>query len=233
MAPILKAMRGLARRRWLALLALVLALLLGVQGLRYAAATRLGRDLAGAVAESDRVPERGEVPDVKTYDPIASLGEFGKKPPPKPKLFGILGNTAFLGQSDRDAKPFQKGAKLPGDYELIEVGIDSVVIKKDDKEETLRIFPLMPGVKPGGSPPAPAGAAAPSAPRMAAPVVGQMPAAPPTPTAEANPERSAARTVFTVSPMTLDMEDLDEETRARVMEAREEALRMMQQQAGE
>ncbi len=134
---------------------LLLALFI-FQGLRWAAAGTLGRELADASVAAERVSERSGVEPVEEYGVIKDNEHFGKqKPPPKPQLFGVLGDTALIGTSPNDIKPYEAGAGLPGEMKLVEILGDSVVVEdKDGKKQTLTVFPPLgaPG-GPGQGPP--------------------------------------------------------------------------------
>ena len=139
--------RGLASietaawRRVLRGCAVALVVLLAVQALRYVGArgAALPADLASEVRQA--AAEREDVPDVKDYEAIVEEEHFGKKPkPPRLQLFGILGDSALIGKSPQNAKLHKADAKLSGDHVLVEVGADYVVIEREGKRQTLKLF---------------------------------------------------------------------------------------------
>lgn len=149
MAGVLDRLRTMGMDFWLALLAGLISVLSLVQAGSCMSARRVGRKVIRASFASTPGVSRAEVKQLKEYEEISKSGHFGKqKPPPKLRLFGVLGDTALIGQSDRDAKPYSTGASLPGGKKLVEIHLDSVVVEKEGKKETLEVFPEFP--PPGG-----------------------------------------------------------------------------------
>jgi len=138
---ILRTLRRIGAGGWLLGLAGVLIVLLGLQGIGYARMDRL------AVSVEDlRAPkavERAEIPAVDDYLPIGHKGHFGKEKKPTPKLFGVLGDEALIGMSQKDAKFFSVDAALPGGCKLVEIRPSSVVVEREGEEETLELWPDM------------------------------------------------------------------------------------------
>ncbi len=184
--------------RFLAMLAAFLVLLLLVQGLRYGCAARLGKGLAQSLASSSEMQaKRGEVKDLKGYDGIVQKGILGKvSKKASQTLFGILGDSALFGTSAKDAKPYKVGAEIPGGEKIVEVSLDEVVLEKDGKQRTVKVFPdVKAGSKPGSGPKPPEppeGAPAKPAAEAAEPPAEEQPEEQ-TASEEADKEESAER----------------------------------------
>ena len=103
-------------------------------------------------------PGRSDVKELKEYQVILEKAHLGKKKPsggPKrPQLIGILGEQALIGNSPNDAKWYAVDAKLPGGYKLLEIHLNSVVLEKDGKKQTVAMFPEL-GAKPAPAAPQP------------------------------------------------------------------------------
>ena len=130
-----------AWRRGLKGCAIALAVLLALQAMRYVRARgpALPTDLASGVRQA--AAEREGVPDVKDYEAIVEEEHFGKKPkPPRLQLFGIIGDSALIGNSDKNAKLHKVDDKLPGEHVLVEVGADYAVVEREGKRQTLKLF---------------------------------------------------------------------------------------------
>jgi len=123
----------------------ILLVLLAVQLVRYGGARTLGEELIKATLAPEATPQRAEAPDLEQYKAIAEKGLFGKakqkKGPGVPRLFGVLGEFALLGNSPGDSKPYALGAEVAGGHKLVEIHLDSVVLEKDGKKLTLKVFP--------------------------------------------------------------------------------------------
>ena len=143
----LQGMRKLSLDSWLMVSAGVLVLLLLVQVVRYARAGSAHGLLVEA--DSSKAPPAREEPELaEKYGVITEKGAFGKpkkSSPPKLQVFGILGKSAWLGTSAKDAKPYEIGAEVPGGDKLIEIHLNSVVLEKGEKKRTLTVFPELPG----------------------------------------------------------------------------------------
>lgn len=138
-------LRQLSVDSWLAILTCVLGILLVLEMGSCLSAASLGQRVIEASVESKPAVSREEVSDVKEYEVLTEKGHFGKKQsPPKLRLFGVLGDSALIGQSDRDAKPYSEGAKLPDGSKLVEIKLDSVVVEKDEKKQTMEVFANVP-----------------------------------------------------------------------------------------
>jgi hypothetical protein len=141
-------------RRRLTVSACVLGALLLVQGVRCLGGSRLDAATERGAPVEREMPDRLDAPDLKEYESITAGGHFGKdKPPPQPKLFGVLGEYALLGSAPEKADLHKVGAKLPGDYVLTEIGADHVVLEKDGKKQTLKLFGDPMPTHPSGPPP--------------------------------------------------------------------------------
>jgi hypothetical protein len=144
------ATRALAKlREWgpdKCLLALVgaLVVLLLFQGVRLGFTWPLGRRLAEYLRSTSGTPKRKETKTLEAYDAILEKGVIGRKVearPPKMVLLGIMGNSALLGMSPKDAKIYEVGADLPQGGKLIEIGTDKVVVEVQGKQKTITVFP--------------------------------------------------------------------------------------------
>lgn len=144
------ATRALAKlREWgpdKCLLALVgaLVVLLLFQGVRLGLTWPLGRRLAEYLRSTSGAPKRKETKTLEAYDAILEKGVIGRKVearPPKMVLLGIMGNSALLGMSPKDAKMYEVGADLPQGGKLIEIGTDKVVVEVQGKQTTITVFP--------------------------------------------------------------------------------------------
>ena len=134
--------KSLSPDHWLGGLAGVFLVLLAVQVARYEGAGKLGAELTRASVVARTIPEREQARDLEEYKAIAEKGFPGKQKEKKaePKLIGILGDVALLGSSPEDAKPYALGAKV-SEYEVVEIRLNSVVLEKDGKKLTLKVFP--------------------------------------------------------------------------------------------
>jgi len=137
-------LRHVSPAGWLRGLGAVLLLALVWEGALYARARNvaalkgLGSFTAGPAVKRDGAPE------LSHYAPIMDKGHFGKKkPPPLPKLFGIVGEQALLGNDAGSAKFYEVGADLPGGRKLAEIRGNVVVIETDGRKEELKLFPAL------------------------------------------------------------------------------------------
>ncbi len=185
----IEKLRKVSLDSWLMMSVGVFLMLLIVQALRYGTAGELGGNIAQAPPALAEPLTREEAKSLEEYQVIAEKGHFGKlekkKEPPKPKLFGVLGEFAFIGNSAQDAKPYAIGAEVPGGAKLLEIHPNSVVLEKDGKRQTLAVFPELTGGKAEGQP---------GPPEPAAPDKGRKPEEKPAPTAgaaEVEPEAPA------------------------------------------
>lgn len=148
----LERLRQFGVDSWLAVFAGTMAVLFVMQIVSLLSADELGQRVIEASVEPKPAVSREEVADLKEYEVLTEKGHFGKKQkPPQLRLFGVLGDNALLGQSDRNAKPYSEGASLPGGGKLAAVKFDSVVIEKDGKKKTMEVFTHMPSSH-GGRP---------------------------------------------------------------------------------
>jgi hypothetical protein len=137
----------------------VLAVLLLAQGVRLGLTWPLGRRLTRYLkSSSGALPQRKETKTLEAYDVILEKGVIGTKvkaKPPRMAVFGIMGNSALLGTSPQDAKPYEVGADLPQGGKLIEIGSDKVVLEVQGKQQTITVFPELKQRGPGqrGAPP--------------------------------------------------------------------------------
>jgi hypothetical protein len=128
-------------RLYLRLTAGALMVLLLAQALGYSRLPRLQSDTLATGTEELEMTRREEAPAVDDYLKAVTGGCFGLKgKPPKPQLFGILGDSALIGQSQGNADFFVVGADLPGGFKLVEVQANAVVIERDGSKETLTLF---------------------------------------------------------------------------------------------
>jgi hypothetical protein len=121
--------------------AVVLVVLIAVEAVRYLGAR--GPVLPDELASDPRQAalEREGVPDVKDYAAIVEEEHFGKKPPPPGlQLFGILGDSALIGESPEKANLQKVDDKLPGERVLVEVGADYAVVEQQGQRQTLKLF---------------------------------------------------------------------------------------------
>ncbi|MBI5093042.1 MAG: hypothetical protein HZB26_11465 [Candidatus Hydrogenedentes bacterium] len=157
---ILARARALGLDRALALLFVALAFLLVIQGCRFVAAAVSSRGLADRVRSGIVAPERTERKALNEYDPIMDKGLLGKRDKggsgpgsaSAVNVFGILGSKALLGASANDAKLYSVGADIPGGEKLVEIGNAEVVLEKDGKRRTVKVFPTSPSTPPAASP---------------------------------------------------------------------------------
>ena len=180
MRRLIEKLRTLSPGAWLMMSAGVLLVLLSAQALRYVMAGTMAAELGKLSLMLAAPPDREGVEKPEHYKAIAEKGSLGKQKPQaaKPQLFGILGDFAFMGNSPQDAKPYAIGAQFPGGEKLVEIHLNSVVIEKDGKRETLNVFPALgetapggPGPRGPGGPPPPAVPSDPGKPPTAAPEV--------------------------------------------------------------
>ena len=190
----LVTLKALRPEHWLLLLAGVLAVLLLVQGVRYACVGRLARGMGEALEARDASAlKRTDVPDLKAYEGIAKLGSLGSVSGTA-RLVGILGDSALFGTSPSSARPYAAGATVPGVGKIVDIGINTVVVEKDGKERTLKVFPelkMTPPKKPSGPPsrPGPPPTAASGKP----PASGQSPETPAPPPGDSAGTAASAR----------------------------------------
>ena len=152
MERVLERLRQFGVNSWLAVCASIMAVIFVMQIISLLSAEGLGQRVIEASVEPKPAVSREEVADLKEYEVLTEKGHFGKKQkPPQLRLFGVLGDSALLGQSDRDAKPYSEGASLPGGGKLVEVKFDSVIVEKDGKKKTMEVFTHMPSSH-GGRP---------------------------------------------------------------------------------
>ena len=172
-------------KRWLIVLALVLAGLVAVPWLRAAAAGRLEQAVAlPRAGKPAHTPLRRAAPKPEDYDVIAASGLLGtaakaspKSAPNKPtdRLWGILGSTALFGPASNKVKPYQVGAAISSGEKIAEIHADHVMLEKDNKRRTEPVF--SPDKKPVAAP-TPSPAKKPSKPGSRP----KRPGRPPTPT---------------------------------------------------
>jgi len=123
------------------LLMIVLIALSLLQLLRWVRAQRVGLPAGPLGADALAAPARDGVPALAEYSAIADEEHYGKKPPvPRLQLFGVIGDAALLGTSPQDAGLHKVDAKLPGNHVLVEVGVDQVVLEREGKRQTLKLF---------------------------------------------------------------------------------------------
>ncbi|MFO8008147.1 MAG: hypothetical protein R6V05_10465 [Candidatus Brocadiia bacterium] len=139
MGRFITAVRRAGPAFWLLLLAGILAVLLLSRAIGYARlgaieveVTPLGR--AGS-------SERPEAEPVEHYSAIFDGGCFGEVRVEKPRLFGVLGAKALIGQSAERARFHAEGDDLDNDFRLVEVHAGSVVVERDGKRGTLTVWP--------------------------------------------------------------------------------------------
>ena len=198
MDRVVARLKAFTLEHWLTVLAGGLAVLLLVEGARYGCASRLTGGMGGELGSGDvsTVKRTGAreagTRDLKDYDPIAKLGHLGSGPRAV-QLAGILGDSALFGTSPESASPYAVGSTIPGGDKVVAIGINEVVVEKDGKQRTLKVFPELKmslPKKPLGPPGPPAGpGSAPS------PQPGEPPAAPQRPegpTAEGSPEEQGS-----------------------------------------
>jgi len=166
----IEKLRAFSPGVWLTVSAGILLVLCAVQGLRYAMAGRMAGELGKVSLALSAPPKREEAKKLEAYKIIAEKGHFGrKKLAPGPQLFGILGEFAFMGNTPQNAKPYAVGAQFPSGEKLVKIHLNSVVLEKDGKRRTLKVFPdIGDKVRPGAPVPrVPAGPAEPAAPSLA------------------------------------------------------------------
>ncbi len=140
---ILKFLRKWEGERYLEVLFVVLVVLLLVQGLRGLSTTLQAGSVLRSLEESNAAaPIRSADDGAETYAAMLQKGTFGKAPGEQPlKVFGILGDSALLGPTAENVKPYEIGAELPQGQKLVELGPNSVVLEKDGERRTLNVFP--------------------------------------------------------------------------------------------
>lgn len=130
-----------------------LLLLVIVQGVRYGVTIAYAKDLTDELRSSALPPPaRDGVNDFEHFKPILDKGILGAGDPPKgapppAMLYGIMGQTALIGNSPNDAKPYEAGVNIASGDKLIEVGTDFVIIEKDGEKRTVTIFDALGTVK--------------------------------------------------------------------------------------
>ena len=175
MRRLIEKLRRFSPGVWLTISAGIFLVFLAVQVVRYAMAGEMAGELSKVSLALSAAPEREEAKELEAYKTIAEKGHFGKKkPPPKPQLFGILGEFAFMGNSPQDAKPYAIGAQFPSGEKLVEIHLNSVVLEKDGKRQTLKVFPDI-GDKVTPSAPGPRGPGGP--PQPVTPILAEKPPA--------------------------------------------------------
>ncbi len=90
------------------------------------------------------VPPRVHAKALDAYDAILDKGLLGKRvkqAPPEVKLLGVLGRQALLGPSSEGAKAYEVGGEVPGGEKIVEITSNSVVLEKEGKQRTLKVFP--------------------------------------------------------------------------------------------
>ena len=171
MNRVIDRFRALGPDGWLLAAGGLLILLLAAQAVRRVAAAGVGADLIRSSTAHKTAPARAEAKDASIYDEIAKNGHLGaNKRPPKPQLFGILGDCALIGSSPTSAKPYRVGAQVPGGGKVAEIRLNEVVLDKDGAKQTLKVFADLPGQRsrptprpaPPAKPEAPATGAAPA-----------------------------------------------------------------------
>ncbi len=163
MGPMIRRLRALRPEAALALCGGLLLALLAVQGLRYQGARRLAAEFDAGLRVKDPAPADQKDDDKEQLKKLADKGLFGKRPaPPEPKLFGILGDSAMLGNDANSAKLYAVDAKLPDGSKLVEVQANAVVVENDGKRKTIKLFPELdapsspqPAMGPPSAPPTP------------------------------------------------------------------------------
>jgi hypothetical protein len=127
----------------LRLLRTVVIALLVIQGLRSGGAVLytgyLLRSMDAAASES---PQRARPDQSETFKPILEKGVLGMPPPMLPlQLFGVLGETALVGNSPEQVQEYAVGAEVPGGEKLIRIGVEDIELEKEGKKRKLTVFP--------------------------------------------------------------------------------------------
>ena len=211
MAGLIGKLRKLSLDSWLLTIGSIFVVLLLLQAVRYAWTRKLGAELIEASLLRTASPGRPDVKELKEYQIILEKAHLGKETssaPKQPQLFGILGESALMGNSPKDIKPYAVGAQLPGGFKLLEMHLNSVVIEKDGKKQTIVLFPEL-GAKPG--PPAPQ------------PPAGQEPPRPPEPE---QPPTASEGDETKSTPVGEERPEDEEEIRARKRKEMRENLEM-------
>jgi len=139
---VIRRLRALRPEAVLALCGGLLLALLAVQGLRYQGARRLAAEFDARLRMKDPAPADKKDDDKEQLRKLAEKGLFGKRPsPPEPKLFGILGDSAMMGNDANSAKLYALDARLPDGSKLVELQANAVVVENDGKRKTIRLFP--------------------------------------------------------------------------------------------
>jgi len=142
MNGIVQKLRKVKVDSWLGACAAVLVVVLMIQGVGYARVRAMGSEFEEALLAHSAQPTREESRKVEDYEPIMGKGIFGKKrPPPAPKLFGLLDGSALMGGDPNKARLYELDADLPGGFKLVEISFNSVVVEREDKRETISLFP--------------------------------------------------------------------------------------------
>jgi len=142
MNGIVQKLRKVKVDSWLGACAAVLVVVLMIQGIGYARVRAMGSEFEEALRAHSATPAREESRKVEDYEPITGKGVFGKKqPPPAPKLFGLLDGSALMGGDPNKARLYELDADLPGGFKLVEISFNSVVVEREDKRETISLFP--------------------------------------------------------------------------------------------
>jgi hypothetical protein len=142
-------------------LSILLAVLILTQGVQCGMARIQSSALKRSLDEVNERPVRkGDAKSLEKYAVIAKKGILGQPPSdaapaPDLKVLGILGNHALMGPNAQGLKPYEIGAELPGGEKLVAIEIDSVVLEKEGKKRTLKVFD--PANKPPDAPPKPEG----------------------------------------------------------------------------
>jgi hypothetical protein len=195
-------LRAIGPDRLMTGLMVILALFIVVQPFRLGSAGiwawRMGRSVDAAAGAA---PARNDADPLEQYDAILEQGFIGgrtnKGEPPKPSLFGILGNEVFLGMSADKAKFYGVGAEVPGGEKIVSIGTNEAVLEKDGEKRTVTVFggpddkrPGSPAPKEPQAPPEGTGPKGPPAegPKEEVPVEAAPPNPPPSSGASLNSE---------------------------------------------
>jgi len=159
---VIQKLRTLRPEALLAVCGGLLLVLLAAQGVRYEGARRLAAEFDAGLRVQDPAPADPKEDDKEQLKKLTEKGLFGKKPaPPQPKLFGILGASAMMGNDAKGAKLYEVDASLPDGSKLVEVQANAVVVERDGKRKTILLFPALGGPSegspPSGGPPPPSG----------------------------------------------------------------------------
>ena len=128
----------------LIVLAGLLLAAMAVQGVRYGLTGKREKKILESLQQGNEgPPKRTGVKELSEFDSITKKGILGtvkaaKKPPQK--LWGIMGSEALFGASEKDAKAYAVGAKLPSGEKIARVESDHAVVEKDGKERTVYVF---------------------------------------------------------------------------------------------